>query len=203
MLSRTISTTLAIPLALGLAAAPSSARELSFAIGHPPVSYLVQGGEKAAEAFGAATGGEMTMKVYPLSLLSMAETPGGLREGLADVGTVMTTYFPNAFPHTNLIVESSMLLETLGAEATAVQGTAFTAAVTEFIFTKCPECNEEFAAENQVFTGGVGTPALRAELHPARGLAGGPFRRPPAHRRRQLVSLVRGDRRGSDHDVGQ
>lgn len=136
----------------------AQARELSFAIGHPPVSYLVKGGERAAESFDTATNGEMTLKVYPMSLLSMAETMGGLREGLADVGTVMTPYFPAEFPHTNLIVESSMIFETLGEGATEVQGPAFAAAVTEFLFTKCPECVEEFADQNQVFTGGAGTP---------------------------------------------
>ena len=134
----------------------AEARELSFAIGHPPVSSLVKGAEAAAERFNEATGGDMTLKVYPLTLLSMAETPGGLREGLADVGTVMTPYFPAEFPHTNLIVESSMILETIPG-ATEVQAPAFAAAVVEFIMTKCPECKEEFAAENQVFTGGAGT----------------------------------------------
>ncbi|MGG7566831.1 C4-dicarboxylate TRAP transporter substrate-binding protein [Rhodovulum sp. DZ06] len=139
------------------AAAPADARQLNFAIGHPPVSFLVQGAQMAADRFAGETGGDMSIKVFPLSLLSMAETPGGLRDGLADVGTVMTPYFPNAFPHTNLVVESSMLLETLGDDIPN-QGVAFTAAVTEFLFTACPECNAEFAAENQVFTGGAGTP---------------------------------------------
>ncbi|EAQ04682.1 TRAP-T family transporter, DctP (periplasmic binding) subunit [Pseudooceanicola batsensis HTCC2597] len=148
----------AAALCTGLLAGATQARELSFAIGHPPVSYLVKGGERASEEFNEATGGDMTLKVYPMSLLSMAETMGGLREGLADVGTVMTPYFPAEFPHTNLIIESSMILETLGEGATEVQGPAFAAAVSEFVFTKCPECVEEFAAQNQVFTGGAGTP---------------------------------------------
>lgn len=136
----------------------AQSRELSFAIGHPPVSNLVKSAEEAARQFNEETGGEMTIKVYPLSLLSMAETSGGLREGLADIGTVMTPYFPNEFPHTNLIVESSMILATLDADVTDIQAGAFAGAVSEFIMTKCPECVEEFAEQNQVFTGGAGTP---------------------------------------------
>lgn len=143
--------------AVALAAAPSQARELSFAIGHPPVSNLVKSAEEAAAYFGELTGGEATMKVYPLTLLSMAETPGGLRDGLADVGTVMTPYFPNQYPHTNLVVESSMLLQTLDADVADVQAGAFAGAVTEFVMTACPECNAEFTAQNQVFTGGAAT----------------------------------------------
>jgi len=158
MTLKPFTTTVTAALCAMAVAGYANARELSFAIGHPPVSYLVKGGERAAESFGTATDGEMTLKVYPLSLLSMAETMGGLREGLADVGTVMTPYFPAEFPHTNLIVESSMIFETLGEGATEVQGPAFAAAVSEFLFTKCPECIEEFADQNQVFTGGAGTP---------------------------------------------
>lgn len=136
----------------------SQARELSFAIGHPPVSDLVKSAEKAAKQFNDETSGEVTIKVYPLSLLSMAETSGGLREGLADIGTVMTPYFADEFPHTNLIVESSMMLNKLGEDVPALQAGAFAGAVNEFIMTRCPECIEEFAAQNQVFTGGAGTP---------------------------------------------
>tara|TARA_R100000935_G_scaffold58904_1_gene99397 strand:+ start:23256 stop:24398 length:1143 start_codon:yes stop_codon:yes gene_type:complete len=139
-------------------AGAGQARELSFAIGHPPVSVLVKSAIEGAKSFDEATDGDMTLKVYPLTLLSMAETSGGLREGLADVGTVMTPYFPNEFPHTNLVVESSMLLNTLGDNVPAVQASAFSGAVSEFLLTKCPECVSEFSEQNQVFTGGIGTP---------------------------------------------
>ena len=40
----------------------------------------------------------------------------------------------------------------------AAAGMAYSAAMAEFILTACPECNAEFAAENQVYTGAVGTP---------------------------------------------
>ena len=142
-------------LALSTAA---DARELTFAIGHPPGSYLITGGEAFAETVAAETGGSLTAKVFPMSLLSMAETSAGLREGLADMGTVMSTYFTAEFPHTNMILDASMMLGGMGPEAAKVAGLAYAAAMAEFILTQCPECNAEFAAENQVYTGAAGTP---------------------------------------------
>ena len=134
------------------------ARELTFAIGHPPGSYLIAGGEAFAETIEAETGGSLTAKIFPMSLLSMAETSAGLREGMADMGTVMSTYFTAEFPHTNMILDSSMMLGDMGPEATAVAGLAYAPAMAEFVMTKCPECSAEFAAENQVYTGAAGTP---------------------------------------------
>ena len=139
-------------------AAAADARELTFAIGHPPGSYLITGGEAFAETVSAETGGSLTAKVFPMSLLSMAETSAGLREGLADIGTVMSTYFTAEFPHTNMILDASMMLGGMGPEAASVAGLAYAAAMAEFVMTKCPECNAEFAAENQVYTGAAGTP---------------------------------------------
>jgi TRAP-type C4-dicarboxylate transport system substrate-binding protein len=139
-------------------AAAADARELTFAIGHPPGSYLITGGEAFAETIAAETGGSLTAKVFPMSLLSMAETSAGLREGLADMGTVMSTYFTAEFPHTNMILDASMMLGGMGPEAASVAGLAYAAAMAEFVMTKCPECNAEFAAENQVYTGAAGTP---------------------------------------------
>lgn len=136
----------------------ADARELTFAIGHPPGSYLITGGEAFAETVAAETGGSLTAKVFPMSLLSMAETSAGLREGLADMGTVMSTYFTAEFPHTNMILDASMMLGGMGPEAAKVAGLAYAAAMAEFILTQCPECNAEFAAENQVYTGAAGTP---------------------------------------------
>jgi len=150
-----------IGLALGaslLLAAPAAADQLRYAIGHPPSSYLITGGEAFAETMATETDGDVTVKVFPLSLLSMAETSGGLREGIADIGAVMSSYFPSDFPHTNLIMENSMVLQTLGDKVEGREGLIFTAAMTDYILNHCPECIEEFAAQNQVFTGGAGTP---------------------------------------------
>ncbi len=144
----------ALALGVGLA----EARELTFAIGHPPGSYLIEGGERFSEVLSEETDGALGARVFPMSLLSMAETSAGLREGLADIGAVMSTYFTAEFPHTNMILDASMLLNTMGDKARGVAGLAYAGAMAEFILTECPECNAEFASQNQVYTGAAGTP---------------------------------------------
>lgn len=141
-----------------LSVGAAQADQLTYAIGHPPGSYLIKGGEIFAETVANETGGELTAKVFPMSLLTLPETSAGLREGLADVGAVMSTYFASEFPHTNLILDASMILSLMGEKAASVAGLAYAPAMAEFILMKCPECNEEFAAENQVYTGAAGTP---------------------------------------------
>lgn len=144
--------------ALALTVGSAQARELTFAIGHPPGSYLIDGGERFAEVLSEESNGALGAKVFPMSLLSMAETSAGLREGLADVGAVMSTYFTSEYPHTNMILDASMLLGTMGDGARDVAGLAYAGAMAEFILLHCPECNAEFAAQNQVYTGAAGTP---------------------------------------------
>ncbi|RRH72403.1 C4-dicarboxylate TRAP transporter substrate-binding protein [Falsigemmobacter faecalis] len=151
-------TLLTAALGAGLATSPAFARELNFAIGHPPGSYTIQGGEEFAKTLSQETGGALSAKVYAMSLLNMAETSSGLREGLADIGTVMSTYFPAEFPATNFLLDASMLLNLMGEEAAKVAGPAYAGAMAEYVMLNCPECTTEFAAQNQVYTGAAGTP---------------------------------------------
>lgn len=134
------------------------ARELRYAIGHPPGSYLVKGGEVYADTVKELSGGDLTVKLYPMSLLSMAETSDGLRDGLADIGAVMTTYNPSAFPHTNFALEAALSLLPVDGSIGSKAGIAYAAALTELVMLDCPECRKEFSAQGQVFTGGAGTP---------------------------------------------
>lgn len=158
MKPRSLGRLAAMTLCAGLLASAAQAQTLRYAIGHPPGSYLVQGGELFAETVAEETDGDLSVEVYPMSLLSMAETSGGLREGIADVGAVMSTYFSSEFPHANLLLEASMMLQTLDEDVSGRAGVVFGAAMADFIFNDCPECNAEFAAQNQVYAGGAGTP---------------------------------------------
>ncbi len=152
-----IATGLAILSGTMLAGA-AEARELRYAIGHPPGSYLVKGGEVYADAVKELSGGDLSVKLYPMSLLSMAETSDGLRNGLADIGAVMTTYTPSAFPHTNFVLEASISLLPVDGEIGSKAGIAYAAALTELVMLDCPECQDEFSRQGQVYTGGAGTP---------------------------------------------
>ncbi|SET86911.1 C4-dicarboxylate TRAP transporter substrate-binding protein [Marinobacter segnicrescens] len=148
----------AIPLIGGVLAGPavSETRELRYAMGHPPGSFVVDAGQAYADAVGEYSNGELSVKVYAMSLLNMAETSAGLRDGIADIGFVLTPYFPAEYPHTNLLSESSMLLRLYGDKIVGKEGLAYIGAMSEFVFNHCPECNEEFAEQNQVYTGQTG-----------------------------------------------
>lgn len=136
--------------------AQAQTRELRYAIGQPPSALPVIGGQELAKAVAKVSEGKLTVKVYAMSLLNMAETSAGLRDGMADIGFVLTPYFPAEYPHTNLISEASMMLRLMGDKVRGKEGLAYIPAMTEFIFTKCPECHQEFAKQNQVYTGHVG-----------------------------------------------
>lgn len=143
-------------IALVAGAGLADARELRFASGATHNSI----GSRSIEAFSTAlserSGGDLQIRAYMQSLLSFMETPEGLRDGLADIGAVLTPYFPSDFPATILITELSMLLEL--DDISAREATyAFSGAISEFVFQNCPECVKEYTDRNQVFMGIAGS----------------------------------------------
>src|SRR5690625_22715 len=131
----------------------AEARQLRFAIGHPPNSDSHKAGKAYADAVKEYSDGKLTARVYPLSLLSVAETSAGVRDGIADIGFLLTPYFPAEYPHTNLIADSSMLLRLLDSRVYGKENMAYVGAMAEYIFFHCSECIAEFSRQNQVFTG--------------------------------------------------
>lgn len=140
-------------IAIGLASGVQ-AKELRYATGFPPGSVSANTAETYAKKVEEYTNGDLSLRVFALSLLSAAETSDGVRDGLADIGYTLTAYFPRQFPHVNMINESSMQLATFDQDKlTSGKDTfAFNAAMTEFTFFHCPECNREYQAQNQVYT---------------------------------------------------
>ncbi|SFR68564.1 TRAP-type C4-dicarboxylate transport system, substrate-binding protein [Marinobacter daqiaonensis] len=150
----------AAPLLLGglVVASGANATSISHATGYPPNSIGADSAETYARALEEISGGELTAKVYAGSLLSFKETSPGIRDGMADSGFVLLSYYPSEFPVTNLVGELSMLTELVDV-APSHAGLAYVGAMSEFIMNDCPECIEEFAAQNQVFTGGSASTA--------------------------------------------
>lgn len=132
------------------------ARTLRYAIGHPPSSSVVDVTKKYADEVEALSDSELSVRIFPMSLLNFAETSGGVRDGMADIGFVLTSYFPSEYPHSNMAVEASMLVGLLGEKAQGREGMIFMGALSEFTFFNCPECSQEFSAQNQVYTGSTG-----------------------------------------------
>lgn len=155
---KTLQAALAATLFTGLLlAGQAQARQLSYAMGFPPNSDSDIAGQHFAENVSELTDGELSVKVFALSLLNFAETPGGVRDGMADIGYLLAPYFPNQYPHMNLVAEASMLLSVMDESVRGREGYAYVGAMAEFVFLNCPECLADMEKENQVMTSNAGS----------------------------------------------
>lgn len=151
-------------LVLGATAATSlclagmAQADMRFALGYPPDSIPDVSAHVWADTLSEASDGELGARVYPLSLLNLMETSPGLRDGMADVGVVLLTYFLNEFPSTHMVTELTMLLDQ--QEFSGPHGAVFSGAVTEYVMLHCDECIDEFSRQNQVFTAAGATAPL-------------------------------------------
>lgn len=130
----------------------ASAEQLSFATGSPQNTLGSKALDAYAEAVESHSGGDVTVKGYVQSLLSFMETPDGLRDGMADLGHVLTPYFPSQFPTTIMLTEMTMAPELMDAEAREAMF-AYTGAVAEYVINQCPDCIQEHLNHNQVYLG--------------------------------------------------
>lgn len=132
------------------------AEQLRFATGSSHNSLGSKTLERFAEAVEEHSGGDLTIRGYVQSLLSFMETPAGLRDGLADLGHVLTPYFPSDFPNTILLTELTMALGQEEASDRQIMY-AYNAAVAEFVINDCPECVQEHLNHNQIYLGMAST----------------------------------------------
>ena len=140
-----------------LAATPAlSAENLRFAIGWPPGSSAEESTQHFADVAEAESGGELTVKVYPLSLLNFLESTSGVRDGVADLTTVLTPYFITEFPEMNYATELASLAELEDGDP-ARNVMAYNGALMEYIFFNCPDCQAELEAQNHVYLTGSGS----------------------------------------------
>lgn len=123
--------------------APVQAEELRIAIGLTGDNALVRGMHRFAENVAKNTNGEYTGKVYPNTLLNFAESPNGVRDGIADVAYVVPAYIRAEFLNTNVPLD----MATISVDPVVVTG-----AVNDYIIN-CKPCMEEYARLNQVFLG--------------------------------------------------
>ena len=98
-------------LALGaLTISTAQAETLRHAVGLPETSYNYDAAVAFGEAIEATT--DLEVKVFALSLLSLSEIPGGVRDGLADTGFTLFPYFPAEYSEMNLPADLSLLAKT-------------------------------------------------------------------------------------------
>jgi len=136
-----------------LVSSVTDARDMNHALGAPPGTPAHEALEYYADQVAELSDDEMKVKVFPMSLLSWAEMSSGIRDGIGDMGLMLTPYHAGEFPPINLLAESSMLL-TLQEELEAgKEGVAFGAALSEFMMFHCPDCIDRFEKQNQVYLG--------------------------------------------------
>ena len=128
------------------------AQELRFASGWPPNAAPTAMVERFAGRVAEYSGGDVTMQVYPLSLLNFAEINAGVRDGIADLAVNITAYFPAEYPNFNMLNEFSEIVEQ-GEFARDLIQLAYAGAMMEYIMLGCPECRAEVEAQNQIYLG--------------------------------------------------
>ena len=139
-------TSLASVAAAGLMLSGTAfAETISHATGYPPNSIGANAANSFADALENISGGDLTAKVYAGSLLNFSETSPGS-------GFVLLSYYPSAFPASTLAGDLSMLVDREDVPPSH-SGLAYVGAMAEFVFNHCEECIDEFAGQNQVFTG--------------------------------------------------
>ena len=134
--------------ALLLATASANARELKLGVGFPPGTAVYHGLDAFAKTLKEKSGGELEVKMFALALLNLPQMLNGVRDGVVDIGFVLSPLFPSELPETHLAVDLALL----GSNPWAMAG-----AMTEYVFT-CQECLAEHRKQNQVYLGSSSTP---------------------------------------------
>lgn len=142
-------------LALAVLALPATpeAKELNYSLGLGPGSAVAIAADVYAEKVAELSEGDLSIRVFPLSLVSLPEMGPGIRDGLTDIGYMAAPYYPAEFATANFLAEQSMALNLRGSPENS--DLAYAGAMTEYILTKCPECLEEFKAQNHVYMGHI------------------------------------------------
>ena len=138
-------------LAAMTTAIPASAKQLKAAYFVSPKHPIGQGYTFLAEEVNKESKGALTIRVFPgESLLGAKAISDGIRDGVADMGQVVTTYTPAYYPHGVLINDLSMV---------GTNDLAAALSVTELQLLACGGCLEEFGKQNQIPFSAISVPA--------------------------------------------
>lgn len=149
-----------------LGATHVAAKSLNAAVGVGPKNSITLTMQSFADYIGEHS--DVDVKVFSMSLLDLKETPPGLRDGVADIGFVLTPYYPAEFAETNLAANLGML-STKGTQVDS-PGAAIAGALSEYVFN-CPECLVDYKKQNQVYLGsGIGSTYMMLCTSPVRTL---------------------------------
>lgn len=129
----------------------AQAQELRLSSGYPRSAAA----HAAIEAFEKHVEANSPLRIsvhHSGSLLSFAETPTGLRDGVVDIGVILPPYYPSEFPDSNLVANLSMLATT--GKKVEAPGAAMVGATMEYIFN-CKDCQDTYKKQNEVYLGSL------------------------------------------------
>jgi TRAP-type C4-dicarboxylate transport system substrate-binding protein len=144
----------AIGFGLMTGAAMAQDKTLKISVGFPPGGPSVTTLQAYADYIEANS--DLKTKVYALELLNLKEIPPGLRDGVTDVGYVLTPYYPAEYSEINLAANLSMLATT--GEQVPSPGAVMAGVISEYVMLKCPDCQAQFKQQNQAYLGGAASP---------------------------------------------
>lgn len=138
----------AAPLVLGIATV-AQAENAKLGVGMIDANANVIALKEFVQTLKAKT--SIDAKVYQAELLSLSETPEGLRDRIVDIGYVVTGYKPAEYSETNLGADLSMLMT--AGEPIKAPGAAMAGAMMEYVLLNCADCVAEYGTMNQVAFG--------------------------------------------------
>lgn len=136
---------LAAATALALLVGTAQAVQIKIVTGDGPQHDGVKAFKEIGKWIEEKTGGELTARVFPQTLLKHKEVPAGVRDGVGDMGLIVYPYFPAEFPEANFVADFSLFVSNNYAAA---------GAATEYIFT-CPACMAELKNFGHVYLGNI------------------------------------------------
>lgn len=145
------SVALAVCCAVGASAI--QAETLRYSYGYPKQSTVGMVADDWADAIREKTGGDLQIRNFPMALLTLSEAGPGLRDGLADIAYVVGAYAPKDYSR-YMLMQDLMLTLNL-RELTGKESLAYAGAVVEYTIKNCPDCLDQFAAQNQVYLSGA------------------------------------------------
>lgn len=161
-----IKATLALGLAFTATAVGAQERTIKLSSGFPESAVPPKAYGMVADYL--AENSNIRAEIFSMSLLSFAETTGGIRDGITDAGYVLTPYFQAEFSETNMVADMTLLVR----DGTRAPALAMAAAVTEYVMLDCPDCVAEYATQNQLFlSGGASTEYSMVCKNPITSLA--------------------------------
>lgn len=119
--------------------------------GMAPVTAQTQGVKRFSDRVEELSNGQIKTRNFLGTLLSLTETVGGLRDGVADVGFTVIAYHRGEYPQLNLLSDLAVVGE---------DPLVLTAAASEYIF-QCTECVREMIAQEQIMLGTGANPTYQ------------------------------------------